>query len=816
MTDFTPHEAPVTDVNNLPVMNPGRPVGRDESLRDIYNHLQGRQAVLLVGDSGVGKTALAAALAAAYTQQPGGVVWLDGRDGALASLLVRVGRALNLTDLTTKEQPQAHIGLLANALTQHKPFIVLDNVRDALAVDQFIDKCADNLPVLLLSETALQGRWQSVTLEPLSDLDAVTLFKQKAGIAPGDSTSDMDIYGITKLLDYLPLAILIAARGMVAAKQTPGDYYKTLQQVQGSVGGDATTAAIALSYRALNNALQGLILMLGATFRGEASVAYLATISNVPAESIKQATKILSQLYLVEQFMRYGDPYYRLHPLVYAFAQNALRGKNQLANLQQRVHDATLVYAQDHSETHNASHAHLAQEVDNFLAVGRWAADQGNRDTANLLVRLLAQADGFVSERGYVYELLRLREIASESSQAFRAYPEEIITPMPADIDDDYDYDEDDGIFDTVIEDDETLLPAQDLSADAFRTDRLQTVDLEQLHLALDQARQAGQLPQQVQILKAIGKIQTTRGQETEAINTYNSALALYDELDDDEGHLDTLNILAALLAKTNNSQAAVMHATQGLQLAKTVGEMDTRLQLLTSLGDARQELGETGEAVTAFSEALEIARTTDDTQNEAIILYKLGYAYLDNSDIDDAIHSLEQARELFKAQEQRGYEGRVLGGLGQAHSELERWGEAIGYYQSALHIAREVGDNDEERLQLSNLGQSQVQSGRLPDGLLSYRQALHLAYLSGQREEIVSAIVDLVRLMLRSNRLLDICDILIQDAITLEPDDRDVLQLKDQIDRARQEADARGIQQAPVVGTAQQYAANAYSLLEQ
>lgn len=811
MTDFTPHEAPVTDVNNLPVVNPGRPVGRDEGLRDIYNLLQGRQAVLLYGTAGLGKTALAAALAAAYTNSPGGVIWLDARDGAFASLLVHVGRALNLTEITTKEQPLAHVGAVAAALTQQKPFIVLDNVNDALGVNQFIEKCADNLPVLLLSETELHGKWENVALEALSDMDAVTLFKQKAGI--NGSNADIDIFGITKLLDYQPLAIVIAARGMVAAKQAPSDYYKNLQQVQSSVGGDATTAAIALSYRALNNALQGLVLMLGATFRGEASVDYLSTISNVPPDTIQQATKILSQLYLIEQFERYGKPYYRLHSLVYDFAQNALRGKNQLSNLQQRVHDATLAYAQQYSETGQASPEYLAKEVDNFLVVGRWAADQGDRETANILVRSLAQADGFVSERGYVYELLRLREIASESTQAFRAYPEEIRT---ADLDDYEDYqDEDESIFDT-IEDDPTIVPAEQLSADAFRTDRLQTVDLDQLQIALDQARQAGQAHQQVQILKAIGKVQTTRGQENEAISTYNTALELYDELDDNEGHLDTLNILAALLAKTHNSQAAVMHATQGLQLEKEVGAQDTRLQLLTSLGDAREDLGETAEAVTAFSEALEIARTTDDTQNEAIILYKLGYAYLDNSDIDDAIHSLEQARELFKTQEQRNYEGRVLGGLGQAHSELERWSEAIGYYQSALHIAREVSDKDEERLQFSNLAQAQVQAKRLPESMLSYRRALHLAYLSGQRDEIVSAIVDLVRLMLRSKRLIDLCDVLIQDAITLEPDDRDVNQLKEQINQNREDATARGIQQAPVGGTAQQYAANAYTLLEQ
>ena len=84
MAEFTPHEAPAKDIKDLPLMHPGKPAGRDEVLREIYNHLRTGQAVLLYGKSGIGKTALAATLAAAYTQQPGGVLWVDAADAALA------------------------------------------------------------------------------------------------------------------------------------------------------------------------------------------------------------------------------------------------------------------------------------------------------------------------------------------------------------------------------------------------------------------------------------------------------------------------------------------------------------------------------------------------------------------------------------------------------------------------------------------------------------------------------------------------------------------------------------------------------------
>lgn len=827
MTNFTPHETPAQDVKALPLQHPGRPVGRDDLIKDIYTHLQSGQAVLLHGASGNGKTTLAATLAAAFIKQPGGVLWLASGSHPLPALLVQVGRALGISDITTSEQPAARIGTLATALTQRKPFIVLDNVTDALAPQQFIEKAADNIPLVLISETELEGPWAKISVGPLADADAVNLYKQKSGIT--DDSHEIDLYGLTKLLGYQPLGIVMAARGMVAAKQKPGDYFNTLKQVTGTVN-DATTASIALSYRALNNALQGLILMLGATFRGEASLDFLSAVSGVADGGITQAMNILSQLYLVESFERQGRPYYRLHGKVYEFAQAALKGKNQLTGLQKKIHDTTLSYAQEHGKADAVAYPELAKEMDNFLATAIWASEQGNKETANQLVTTLTQAGSFVQEAGYVYELLALRNVGSGSTTAFPAYgPEPTIEEEPEE-DEFYSYDDDDdeldGLEESIIDNEDSaafdtpdlgdVTVEEGMDSAALRPDALQGIDTDQLRQALAQARQSGDSTRILQILKALSKVQIGQGKETEAIGTYNEILETYESTDDTEGTLDALNVLAALLTKTGNSQAAVMHVTRGIPMAQERGDNQTHIQLVITLGDAHQDLGNTTHAVDAFKKGLELARKFDDSQHEAILLYKLGYAYLDNNDIDEAIHSLEQARELFKTQKKRDYEGRVLGGLGSAHSELEQWGEAIGYYQSALHIAREVEDKEDELLQLGNLGQAQLEANRLPEALLSYRQTLHLAYQIGKREETVSALVDLVRLMLRSYRLLDICDLLLEDGLEMDADDRDVNQLMDEVSKKRQEAMLRGVPQAPIHGSARDYAANAYKLLEQ
>src|SRR5688572_14759739 len=138
MSDFPSHEAAA-----LPVQLPGKLVGREAALAQVYGLLKKGEAVHLYGVPGVGKTALAATLASAYAQQPGGVLWLNVDNDSLESLLVRVGRAYDIEELMTGDNPIAHVGAVASELTQHKPLLVLDGSINAAIASRFITRCVE-------------------------------------------------------------------------------------------------------------------------------------------------------------------------------------------------------------------------------------------------------------------------------------------------------------------------------------------------------------------------------------------------------------------------------------------------------------------------------------------------------------------------------------------------------------------------------------------------------------------------------------------------------------------------------------------------
>lgn len=905
MVEFTPHEAAAREAHSLPVQLPSKLIGREVVLAQVYSQIKDNKPVLLHGAPGIGKTAVAAALASAYTEMPGGVLWLHMReDETFADLLTRVGRAYNEPAVANSENPLGMVGAVSTVLAQHKPLIVLDGKINAGVAAEFIGKCTEGLPALLVTEDKIEGPWGAIRLEKLEPEQAATMFRHLADL---DDDSDPSVDQLVAQLDGSPFALTMAAGAVRANKQSAADFLAALPAAP-PAGVGPQLLALTTAFRGLNSALQGLVLVLGATPHGEASGELVSLIGGAPLESIQQALGLLVQRGFVEQFTRYGAPYYRLHTLVQTFAQSWLRGSGRAEQLQAKVRDSALEFARRYSAAQGdtVGHNKLAAESDNFLAIARKDAAAGDRDSASQFTMALMQAGDFVKERGYVYDLLLLRRLTTSSTSAFPAHITTELRPSAAGVT--ADEDEDDEVYgeledelEAVDEDEEVLaydlLDEEDIieEEEALEDDAALDIDLEedeedaalededlgepvpeeqldavlistgafaaqaddfadeddeeealedledealaappppvfapeaaaapppvedplaQLRASLLQARQTGDRHQQAELLSRIARAQAERRMENEAIASYSEALSLYEALDDKPGILSTLEALGSLAARTDNLQAAVMHAKRGVTLAQELGNPVSQGKLLTTLGDAQQLLGESEASIRAYQQALSLAAPQGDVHAQAVILFKLGYAQLDYGGTDDAVNTWEEALSLFRAQGRRDYEGRVLGGLGTAYGEMGHWTEAINFHTSALYIAREVKDQLEEALQLSNLGYASVQANQLGQAVLRYRQALHLAYVSGDRENIVSATVDLVRLLVESPRHLNIAQLLVESALEVDPHDRDLRRLIERIEDERPHVDPQ-IEMAVVTGTARDYAANAYAMLD-
>ena len=218
MADFSSHEAPAHKAQSLPVMLPGKLSGRDIVLAQVYGQLKANKPILIYGAAGIGKTALAATLASAYTELPGGALWLNVHDSPLEELIVRVGRAYGIDEITNSENPLGMVGRgsqhphqqqaadRAGRQTQcpgHQP--VHQPLRRRAAGDAGVQRPA--------------GRLAGIAAGKLEDAAAIAMLRQLGGFDA--STSDDDLDELVSILDYIPFAIAIAAGTMRLRETNP-------------------------------------------------------------------------------------------------------------------------------------------------------------------------------------------------------------------------------------------------------------------------------------------------------------------------------------------------------------------------------------------------------------------------------------------------------------------------------------------------------------------------------------------------------------------------------------------------------------------
>ncbi|WP_079044982.1 MULTISPECIES: hypothetical protein [unclassified Streptomyces] len=205
-------------------------LGRAGELAELRTALSDQRQVTVTGPAGVGKSRLAAAVAAPFAGGPWQatvrVRWHDGVPVAPGALAARVARALTAAVGAPPGAKPADVTVAACAAAAHGLLLVLDDV------DPVHAECAGLVQRLLMAVPALRvlvtarralglGAERVVRLGPLAvdassgssePAPAVELFLARARGGPPVAEGDMpDVRRVCRILEGVPLAIELAA-----------------------------------------------------------------------------------------------------------------------------------------------------------------------------------------------------------------------------------------------------------------------------------------------------------------------------------------------------------------------------------------------------------------------------------------------------------------------------------------------------------------------------------------------------------------------------------------------------------------------------
>ncbi len=775
MADLISHEAPAHRITDLPLTLPTKLIGRDKTLAQVYTLLKQTKPVLVYGSSGIGKSAFAATLASAYTELPGGALWLTVNHSSLAEMIARIGRAYNVPELARTENPEERVGLAMTTITQNKPLVVIDGAIDINATSEFIMRCADRVPILIVtdSDTPISGPWTTVQLPALEPAAAQSLFSQ---IAPNSSQE-----GVSDLLSALggsPLAVVVAAGVIKITNSTPRAFKEAMPPNPIIPG---TLLALTAAFSKLGNAQQGLLLLLGATPRGGATGELISMVGNAPEAAIHQVMTPLVEAHLVERLSRYQLTYYRLHPLIHTFAMSWLRGKGRLDTLQTSMRGALVRYVEKHT-TARAFDA-LAAEMDNILAIAENTSDSAARSATQQIVNALIQVGDFVNARGYIYEFSMLRRSSIGSASPFPAYTAAVQTPLPlpepeiipalSEDSDDADPDDEELIDDAVIAIDLEYIEEEDSEEEdseaaairesvndtlqafgSFTTyDEVDDEDFVEDDEIDDESNDVELMPRTVSDLLDDNEDDDDFDDED---YTDSTLIALEDEMPLPTDAIDRLRVdLVKARQSANRAQQA--------DILSNIAQEQTRRNLLNEAlathaeaATLYEDLNDNAGLLRTLELLISLASQTDNYEaaalyatrgsklarelgNEGIerrMLVLLGDARLQMGEGDEAIRVFSDALDLARTANERQDEADILLKLGYARLDSGRADDAIDTFDEALTLFRAQNRRADEGKALSALGTASAEAERWTETLKFYTSALYIAREVHQRDE--------------------------------------------------------------------------------
>lgn len=779
------HGAPIHGSHNIPIELPDTIVAREDALQAIRRLLKTGAAVLVHGPMGVGKTVVVAALAAEYAELPGGVLWLDGAGDTARSLITRTARAYGLDVPAFREDLTDCCAQIRAQIQAQQPLIVLDGRLSMDGVREYVRECAAGVPLLLTHTVMAAGPWTPHHIAPLGREEALSLLRHYIEDTRSDDLSGVE--PLVQALGGLPLSIKVAAYRL-AAGTTPDDFVAQIPDLPPGQKNRAISVLMA-GYRLLPPELQGMVMLLGTAFAGEASEELLCDVSGARPDVLHRRMQQLVAHGFASARTVYGEPYYAVHELVHEFAQAFLRGKKRLNTMVIRYVQGLPAFLRRHADEHEDIHYdRLASEMPNVLGAGMYAATQGKVEFLREITRILGATrhEGFVAARGFEPELEWLRYLidhptAAEIGVLAEAPEPELVEDAAVDA------------FDlapvtrplaiTEIDDD----VARDAAADADEKEN----ERELLADADDFAEQEDEtepaipadmpegLPEAVPEAGAADDVTTDVPDADEPDAThYEQALEQYQADGNVDDELAAIEALAKLSLKDENYEAVLAYLDRGTTLAHQTENPQREGEMLVILGDLQAELERLDGAEMAYKEAISALRPVEAWLEIGLTLEKLGTVYMRLRRVDEALGVWQQALPIFEKEDRPDLLRKVLNRLGDVYARRLDWQPAQMHYTRALELAENLNDDHARFVQLSKLADLMESSGNRQAAITYYWQALHLAFGLGDTEELGSTELALARLLIDDTVYLNRALQLLEAVVALLPDDSDAQRL--------------------------------------
>jgi tetratricopeptide (TPR) repeat protein len=600
---------------------PKQLIGRDDLLAQVHAVLERGEHVLLQGFGGMGKTALAAIVAAQRIENgKGPVLWLKAGNSDADALFEALARPFDAIQKVASATGNAKIAVMRELLAQTgAKLLVLDDAWNGEALYQVTKTIPHNFPVLVTSRQLLNvGAFLEINeLEPGDAILFLNHYAQK------DCTEDKQSIELCKKLGYLPFAIEIAGSILKMRKWSPTKLIEVISnaphemKVPASYSDRERTSVKDLldaSLTVLDEKSQAAFSAFGAFFAPSLTPELMALFMDRAQLIVESALTNLHDYGLAKWIAdtENSQGYYRIHELVWTYAATQATDEKR-----KRAMKACLKYIRRYNKPSRATFAALHPEIINLLEAAKWAMTIGHYDAVEKFAwGLYADGSGILDYQGLFNVAIVLLQLAIEVARNRG----------------------------------DQLAQRAHLSNQGTAYFRLgqfeQAISCYEQALAL--LHEEKDKEERSKLLGNLGIIYRHQEDYVKTYEYFRASLETAYETNDKITIAAALGNLGNLYTNLDQNDLAIECYQQSLSIHHSIGDIRNEAADLTNLGNIYRNQGNLTQAIDFYKQAQRISRDAGDRHREASILNNIGVAYSEQGYSEKAVVYLQQARNLF------------------------------------------------------------------------------------------------------------------------------------------------------------------------